>query len=89
MEEGADVERIIVEKANEKKLHELQVSGWSPWECAPSVFDWEYSDRETCYVTHGKAKVTAEGQEVEFGAGDIVTFPKGLRCTWQGWALWG
>ncbi|MCL1881550.1 MAG: cupin domain-containing protein [Oscillospiraceae bacterium] len=31
----------------------------------------------------GKVKVTYDGGEVEFGAGDMVTFEKGLSCVWQ------
>ncbi len=43
-------------------------------------FPWEYSDDETAYVQEGQVTVTTE--VVEFGAGDIVHFPKGLKCTW-------
>ena len=38
---------------------------------------------ETCYLLEGKVKVTTDEEEVEFGVGDMVTFPKGLSCTWQ------
>jgi len=32
----------------------------------------------------GKVKVnTADGEEVEFGKGDLVTFPQGVKCTWD------
>ena len=56
---------------------------WSVWECGPSTFDWQYSDREVAYVYEGKVRVrTADGQ-VEINKGDLVTFPKGLACTWQ------
>jgi uncharacterized cupin superfamily protein len=46
-----------------------------------SVFDWEYDATETCYVMEGEVKVTTP--EGEFGAGDLVTFPRGLKCTWN------
>jgi uncharacterized cupin superfamily protein len=26
---------------------------------------------------------TPAGEAVEFGAGDLVTFPRGLTCTWE------
>ena len=77
------MDRIKVEKATENKLRELDVKGWSPWECSPSIFDWEYGEKETCYIKEGKAKVKASDQDVEFGKGDIVVFPKGLKCKWQ------
>lgn len=74
---------IKVHKATPKLLTELGVEGWATWECAPETFPWEYSDNETAYVKEGKVTVvTEEGQEVHFGAGDLVFFPSGLRCTW-------
>lgn len=74
---------IKVERATEARLAELDVSSWSPWECGPETFPWEYSADETAYVKQGKVRVVTEhGQEVEFGAGDLVTFPRGLKCTW-------
>jgi uncharacterized cupin superfamily protein len=75
---------IKKERPDEAKLKSLDLENWSPWECEPSEFDWEYADRETCYVKEGRVKVTTpDGQVVEFGAGDMVTFPKGLKCRWK------
>ena len=73
---------IKIEKATDEKLKSLNIDNWSPWECEPSTFDWQYSADERAYVLEGKVKVkTAEG-EVEINKGDIVLFPKGLKCTW-------
>jgi len=74
---------IKVEKLSEEKLKALGVDEWSPWECEPSTFDWEYDDKETCYVLEGKVRVQTPDGEVEFGKGDLVIFPKGLKCTWN------
>ena len=74
---------IKVEKATDQKLKNLNVKNWSPWDCEPSIFDWEYDEKETCFIMQGKARVTSGNQEVEFGKGDIVVFPKGLKCKWQ------
>ncbi|MFQ6607968.1 MAG: cupin domain-containing protein [Fidelibacterota bacterium] len=52
------------------------------WECEPSKFPWYYDVAETCYLLEGKVKVTTDEEEVVFGAGDMVTFPKGLSCKW-------
>jgi len=76
--------KIKIEKATTRRLKELKVETWSPWECDPSEFDWQYPDEEIAYVKKGKVLVTTEdGEEVEVKAGDIVTFPKGLKCRWK------
>ena len=75
--------KIEVRKPTKEELKALNVQNWSPWDCDPSSFDWEYADKETCYVLEGKVKVTTEEGEVEIGKGDLVTFPKGLKCVWK------
>ncbi len=76
--------KITVEKPTQDKLDRLRVQTWSPWECDPSTFDWSYDTDETAYVLAGRVKVTCpDGQVVEFGAGDLVKFPRGLSCTWE------
>lgn len=75
--------KIEKERPTAQELESLGVSGWGIWECEPSEFPWEYDDTETCYILEGRARVkTPEGEAVEFGAGDLVRFPKGLKCTW-------
>jgi len=73
---------IKIEKPSEQKLKELGTDNWSPWECEPSTFDWSYDSNEDFYVLEGKVKVKTPTEEVEFGKGDLVTFPKGTTCTW-------
>jgi len=76
--------KVKVEKAGKDKLERLGVSNWSTWECDVKKFDWQYDDNETFYVLEGKVKVkTDEGEEVEFAKGDLVTFPRGVKCTWD------
>ena len=75
--------KIKIEKATEEKLKALGVDRWTPWECEPSTFDWEYSTNETAYILDGKVIVKTPDGSVEIGKGDIVTFPKGLKCTWE------
>lgn len=75
--------KILKEKPDQAQLERLGIKNWSPWECNPSSFPWEYDDRETAYVFEGRVTVeTSEGEMVEIGPGDLVTFPKGLQCTW-------
>jgi uncharacterized cupin superfamily protein len=78
------MERIRIEKPNAEKLEQLGVSSWPIWEKEVSRFDWSYDEQETCYFLEGKVRVEPEGGEaVEFGKGDLVTFPKGMNCVWD------
>jgi len=74
---------ITVRKPNENEIREFET--WPVWEKEESEFDWEYSDKETCYILQGKAQVFDENGAiiVEFGKGDLVVFPPGLRCKWK------
>lgn len=74
---------IVVTKPSEHALVELGVSNWPTWTSEASSFPWHYDQKETCYLLKGRVKVTAEGQEVTFGAGDLVVFPAGLDCVWD------
>lgn len=74
---------ITVQKITPEQAQGLGTDTWSPWSCEPMEFDWVYDATEKAYILEGKAKVKARaGQEVEFGAGDLVVFPQGLHCTW-------
>lgn len=74
--------RIKVEKPSAATIAEMERC--SIWTKEVSVFPWEYDATETCYVLEGEVTVTtAEGEAVAFGPGDLVTFPRGLTCTWD------
>ena len=75
--------KIKIEKPDKAKLDSLGVKSWSPWGCEASTFDWSYDTDEVCYILEGKVKVKTPEEEVEINKGDLVTFPKGLSCTWQ------
>lgn len=75
--------QIKIEKPDQKRLYSLGVNRWSPWECNVSKFDWEYDSDEVCYILEGKVRVKTPEEEVEINKGDLVTFPKGLKCTWN------
>ena len=74
---------IKIEKKSKEELDAMGVDNWSPWECEPSTFDWEYDSNETAYVMEGKVTVKTPTGEVEINAGDLVHFPKGLKCVWD------
>lgn len=77
--------RIIVEhNPDATRLSELGVTKWSTWTKEISVFPWTYGEREIAYVLEGEVVVTPEnGEPVKFAAGDLVTFPAGMSCTWD------
>ena len=76
---------IKIEKNPEPgRLEQLGVKSWPIWTKEESEFPWSYSDSETCYLLEGEVEVTpVGGQPVKFGQGDLVTFPKGMSCTWK------
>ena len=53
------------------------------WGCGVSKFDWHYDAQETCLLVEGEVTVTYDGGSASFGAGDYVTFEKGLSCVWD------
>ena len=75
--------RIKIEKPTESALQSLEVERWPIWEKGPATVDWHYDDAETCFFLDGEVTVKTDRGEVSFGKGDLVTFPKGLSCTWQ------
>jgi uncharacterized cupin superfamily protein len=75
---------IHVEKPTEEKLEKLGVDSWPVWKKEVSVFQWEYDEKETCYLLEGEVEVSpVNGKPVKFGKGDLVIFSEGLKCTWN------
>ena len=69
---------------SEQILDELGVRSWPIWTKEPSEFPWHYAEQERCLILEGDIVVTPDGGEpVEIRAGDLVTFPQGMSCTWQ------
>lgn len=76
--------QMKVEKLTDEKLSALGVYAWPTWSKEVSTFPWQYDAKETAYVLEGLVTVTADnGEQVTFGAGDLVSFEKGLSCTWE------
>ena len=74
----------LIRNPDEATLNERGVSSWPIWEKEVSTFPWTYDANETCYILEGRVIVTPEGGEpVEIQAGDLVTFPAGMHCTWE------
>ena len=64
-------------------LDKMGVRKWSIWTKEVSSFPWTYDSEETCYILEGEVTVTPDGgAPVRIGAGDLVTFPAGMSCSW-------
>lgn len=74
----------VIKNPSEDQLSLMGVRDWGIWEKEVSEFPWEYDDSETCFFLEGDVVVTPEGGDpVQVGKGDLVTFPKGMKCTWK------
>ncbi|XP_020210491.1 uncharacterized protein LOC109795407 [Cajanus cajan] len=84
---GSSSELTITVERNPSKsrLSELGINSWPKWGCPPGKYMLKFDAQETCYLLRGKVKVYSKGssESVQFGAGDLVTIPKGLSCTWD------
>ena len=76
---------IIVEnKPKQSKLDTLGVAKWPTWQKEVSVFSWVFPEQEIAYILEGECVITPEGgKPVKFGKGDLVTFPAGLKASWE------
>ena len=75
---------IEVRKPSNSDLQNWGVKQWLIWEKEVSRFPWSYGETEECFLLEGHVVVeTSEGKRVEFGKGDYVKFPAGLKCTWD------
>jgi uncharacterized cupin superfamily protein len=70
---------------SEGELKNIKIKLWEIWEKEKSIFDWSYSETETCFILDGEVEVTDSetGEKLEFKKGDLVQFPKGLKCVWN------
>ncbi|PKO85078.1 MAG: cupin [Betaproteobacteria bacterium HGW-Betaproteobacteria-12] len=66
------------------RLLDLEVTKWPTWQKEVSVFPWVFPEQEVAYILEGHCVITPEnGTPVTFGKGDLVTFPAGLRASWE------
>ncbi len=79
------MQNIKVEhKLSQEELDRRGVSSWAVWSKEISEFPWTYASQEEFYLLEGHVIITPQkGEAVEINAGDFVTCPAGLSCTWQ------
>jgi len=76
---------IVVEhNPNPSRLETLGVAKWPTWSKEVSVFPWLFHEQEIAYILEGECVITPEGgAPVTFGKGDLVTFPAGMKASWE------
>ncbi|XP_022720017.1 uncharacterized protein LOC111277853 [Durio zibethinus] len=82
---SSDLSITVESSPSDLRLSELGIKSWPKWGCPPGKYLLKFDAEETCYLLKGKVKVYPKGSSeyVEFGAGDLVTIPQGLSCTWD------
>ena len=65
------------------ELKNKKIKNWPIWTCGISEFEWEYDDRESCYIIAGEGCIITEMEEVSFNPKDYIVFSKGLKCRWK------
>ena len=75
---------LVTSPCPESTAKALGINNWPIWSCEISSFDWTYENKETCLLLEGEVTVTPKvGEAVKFGKGDLVIFPKGMKCRWD------
>lgn len=77
------MEKILAKEMTLEEAREMGIDKWARWSCEPSTFDWTYMQQEAAYIFEGEVVVTADGEDVLINSGMMVSFPKGLNCTWH------
>ena len=79
------VKEITVEhKPAQSKLDAMNVSKWPTWKKEVSIFTLSFPEQEIAYILEGECVATSCcGTVVSFGKGDLVTFPAGMKITWE------
>lgn len=77
--------QVVVQKnLDQATLTALGVNKWPTWKKEVSVFPWTFLEEEKAYILEGECVITPEGgAPVYFGKGDLVTFPAGMKASWE------
>ncbi|MGI6248209.1 MAG: cupin domain-containing protein [Acutalibacteraceae bacterium] len=77
------MKKVEITPMSIQEAEKLGISSWGRWGCEPSVFDWSYPEKETCYVFEGDVTVTAYGVDYHITPNCLVVFPEGMDCVWN------
>ena len=74
----------VLKSPSQSKLDHLGVKKWPTWQKEVSTFDWTFHEQEIAYILEGECIITpANSGPISFGKGDLVTFPAGMKASWQ------
>lgn len=74
---------VIISKLTAEEIKNKGINQWPIWTKEVSTFDWFYDSTEQCQILEGDVVVHTDEGDYSFGAGDFVTFKKGLKCVWE------
>ena len=75
---------IVDHTPDPARLESMGVAQWPTWSKEVSVFPWHFHEQEIAWILEGECVITPEGgSPVTFGKGDLVTFPAGMKCSWE------
>ena len=75
--------KIFTKQMSVEDAKDLGTDNWGYWDCEPATFDWTYFEQETAYILEGDVIVTSKYETVHITENMLVSFPKGLTCTWE------
>ena len=75
------VKDVIIRKPTEQE--QAKCKKWPVWSHGVDMFDWSYTQTETCLLIEGDVTVSDGVGSVSFRAGDYVVFPVDLDCRWE------
>lgn len=74
----------VITNPDQTTIEKHGCNNWPIWEKEISSFPWFYDSTEVCLILEGEVTVTPDGGDpVTIKAGDLVTFPEGMGCTWN------
>ena len=75
---------LITSSCSASTIIQYGIKSWPIWECEPSKFQWNYDDKEICFIIEGQARISTQNGDIsEIKAGALVEFPPGLYREWE------
>jgi uncharacterized protein len=76
---------ITIIKLSEEEFAERKISSWPLETIEKSRFERIFESEESFYMLEGDLWIDTPTMIYHIFPGDLITFPKGLKCTWAIW----